>query len=102
MAKSTYFVDIFGTVLEHKGHDKPDAPHPATPGSVKKLDQLSAEGHKVVLLTHHPESDRTWIVHALHKAGIRYDQLMMDAGKHRHIIDDESPSVHHVKRDAGL
>jgi len=102
MAKSTYFIDIFGTVLEHHGHNKPDAKHKATPGTVKKLDQLSAEGHKIVLMTDHPESDRTWIVRALHNAKIRYDQLMMDAGKHRHIIDDESPSVHHINRDQGL
>lgn len=103
MAKSTYFFDIFGTVLSHHGHHDPNAPHPATPGSKEKLEKLHNEGHKIVLMTSHGDSDRTWIVHALHKAGISYDHLLLDAGHGvRHLVDDKGAKAVHVKTNEGL
>lgn len=105
MPKSTYVMDVFGTVLDHKDQQEKNLkePHTATPGTVEKIDRLRAEGNKVILMTAHPEHDRTKLTHELHKNKISYDGLIMDAGHGtRYMVNDRGDKAVHVKRNAGL
>lgn len=94
---STYFIDIDGTILEHKGSGASwqwlsDAK--ALPGAVQFLNDLESLGHHIVLVTGRPEHYRSTLVKLLANHGIVYHQLVMGiTSGMRIIINDRKPDM---------
>jgi ribonucleotide monophosphatase NagD (HAD superfamily) len=81
--RSTYFIDIDGTLLEHiedfENIDNYDSLR-ALPGAKEKTSKWHCEGHMIILTTARPESLRRLTEKQLRKAGVIYDMIIMGIG----------------------
>jgi len=107
----TVFIDIDGTILKHPGnlsnlhHQDPTV----LPNVIKKLDEWSYKGYRIIVTTARPESMKKFTVWQLRKANIFYNDLIMGIPHgSRVIINDKKPNgnvsaeAYSVERDAGL
>ncbi len=93
---NTYFIDIDGTILKHKGSGASWqwlSQAEVLPGAVNFLNDLEAGGHHIVLVTGRPEHYRSTLVKELANHGIVYHQLVMGiTSGTRIVINDQKPS----------
>ena len=93
--QKTLFLDIDGVLLKHHGNlseqmiTKPEL----LPGTLDKLNEWGADGHKLILTTGRKESMRKLTEDQLLKLGIFYDQLVMGLNRgERIVINDSKPN----------
>ena len=107
----TLFIDIDGTLLEHKGTFSDISLKEASilPGVREKMNEWCSKEYSIILTTARRESLREVTQAQLAKLGIPYDSLVMGISKGgRFIINDRRPSgkdtafAVNVDRDAGL
>lgn len=108
----TIFCDIDGVILEHNGSFHPNYPYPEVrvlPGSVDKIREWILKGYTIILTTGRKECLREQTVFQLQKAGVVYDQLIMDVGRGvRILINDKKPDeqttaiAYNLERNIGL
>jgi histidinol phosphatase-like enzyme len=107
----TLFIDIDGTILEHKGNlhrmltEKPRV----LDGVIEKFLRWRAYGHFIVLTTARPEGTRQKTEKQLLKCGIFFDKLIMGLNTGpRVLINDRKPDGTNtaiaicLERDKGL
>jgi len=86
--KKTIFLDIDGCILKHQGNlsqqilSKPELLY----GTIEKLNEWDADGHKIILTTGRKESMRKFTEEQLLSFGIYYDQLVMGCNRGERII----------------
>jgi len=90
--KSTYFIDIDGTLLEHI-EDWENIENyetlKALPHAVSKTNLWYNRGDIIILTTARPEDLRDITIRQLDNAGIKYTKLLMDMGGGvRYLIND--------------
>lgn len=107
----TVFLDIDGTILEHKGSlTALMLTEPVIlPGVIEKINQWEAEGFNIVLTTGRKESQRRLTEWQLESLGIFYDQLIMGiGGGPRYLVNDKKPTgectafAFNLERNTGL
>jgi len=92
--KKTLFLDIDGCLIKHQGNLSAQLTKPMEllPGTLEKLNEWDAEGHKIILTTGRKESMRKITEKGLTELGIFYDQLVMGCTRgERIIINDGKP-----------
>lgn len=94
MRAGTIFLDIDGTLIEHKG--SLTALMFGDPvlleGVLKKINEWEARGFNIILTTGRKESQRALTEAQLEKLGIFYDQLIMGiGGGPRYLVNDKKP-----------
>ncbi len=97
---TTFFLDIDGCLLHHKGHlDAMIEDEPAVlPGVLDKLNEWKDNGDMVIITTARPEATRAVTMAQLHHVGIyykvHYRDLLMEihAGK-RIVVNDAKPDM---------
>ena len=100
LSPPTMFLDIDGTLVEFPYSEKSynsiangTEEMKLLPGVREKLWEWETKGYKIILTTGRREMFRDETEKALKKAGIGYDQLVMNCGcGHRYIINDRKPS----------
>lgn len=95
MRGNTYFIDIDGTILEHKEKGAAEqwyGKSKVIEGSRERLSQLEHEGHHIVLVTARPQSMRYQLEDELKALRIVFHQLVcgITAGT-RYLINDAKP-----------
>lgn len=110
--KKTIFLDIDGCLVVHKGNlSKQIISLPGLlPGTLDKLNEWEADGHKLILTTGRKESMRKLTEDQLIKLGIFYDQLVMGLNRgERIVINDSKPnndmvtaSAIQIERNVGI
>lgn len=107
----TLFIDIDGTLVEHKGTFSDICLKEASllPGARERMNEWCSKEYTIILTTARRESLRKTTELQLQKLGIPYDCLIMGISKgHRVVINDRRPSgddtafAINVDRDAGL
>ena len=107
----TLFIDIDGTILEHKGTFSDISLKEASllPGVRERMNEWCSKEYTIILTTARRESLRSVTVGQLEKLGIPYDSLIMGISKGgRFIINDRRPNGNdtafaiNVDRDGGL
>ena len=94
---STIFIDIDGTLLWHHGNlskqHKSAEFTDLLPETLELINQIEANGGKIILTTGRKESMRALTEETLSKLGIFYEQLVMNCNRGpRIIINDLKPS----------
>lgn len=112
MRPRTYFIDIDGTLLVHKGKNQVEnclGEGRCTVGALHFINDLHAYGHHVVLTTGRCENLRQATIDQLRRCGIAYHQLVMGLPPGVRILINDSKSDLPVtaygitvKRDEGL
>jgi len=110
--KKTIFLDIDGCLIEHKGNLSTQILSKPTllPGTIEKLNEWEAAGHRIILTTGRKESMRKFTEQQLLELGIFYDQLVMGLNRsERIVINDGKPvgdmvtaSAIQIKRNEGI
>lgn len=93
--KKTLFLDIDGCLLKHKGNLSTQILEDAEllPGTIEKLNEWEASGHKIILTTGRKESMRKFTEDQMIRFGIFYDQLIMGCNRgERIVINDSKPN----------
>jgi hydroxymethylpyrimidine pyrophosphatase-like HAD family hydrolase len=107
----TLFVDIDGTLLEHKGTFSDISLKEASllPGVRERMNEWCSKEYKIILTTARRESLRGTTERQLGRLGVPYDLLVMGISKgQRIVINDRRPNGNdtafavNVDRDAGL
>lgn len=91
----TIFLDIDGTILKHRGtldqmvgDENPEA----TEGTIKKMAEWNALGHRVIITTARPITMREETVLQLKKVRATYHVLLMDCSPGvRVLVNDYKP-----------
>lgn len=93
----TYFVDIDGTLLEHKEkfQDTLNTEYlPELPNAKEKTSQWHCQGHTIIIVTARCESMRSLTIRQLDSAGIVYDMLIMGiTSGPRVLVNDVDPNM---------
>lgn len=114
MKKPTIFIDIDGTILEHRHneieiYELPEAQ--PTPNAVEKFNEWQNKGYYVVVISARPDTAKMWLhtTNHLQKFGFRYNRILLGITSGvRYMINDEKPTVKKtafgitVPRDKGL
>jgi len=91
----TLFLDIDGTLIEHKNPHLTSLPSHkmnVLDGTIDKLLEWNKKGYTIILTTGRRESNRKVTEDQLREAGIFYDQLIMGVGRGpRVVINDIKP-----------
>ena len=91
----TLFLDIDGTLVEHKNPHTTSLPiHKMNvlEGTIDKLLEWNKNGYTIIITTGRKESNREITKKQLQEAGIFYDQLIMGVGRGpRVVINDIKP-----------
>jgi hypothetical protein len=93
--KKTIFLDIDGCLIKHNGNlSQQILTKPVLlPGTIEKINEWEAEGHKIILTTGRKESMRKITEEMLTSLGIFYEQLVMGCNRgERIIINDDKPN----------
>lgn len=109
----TLFLDIDGTLVEHKNlHLTSLTSHKMNvlEGTIDKLLEWNKKGYNIILVTGRRESMRQTTEEQLKKIGIFYDQLIMGIGGGQRVIindfkpDCDKPTAAHfcLKRNDGI
>ena len=104
LSPPTMFLDIDGTLVhfphspeEYKSIANGTEKMKLLPGVREKLWEWETKGCKIILTTGRREMFRFETERALKKAGIGYDQLVMNCGcGHRYIINDRKPGINEL------
>ena len=110
--KKTLFLDIDGCLIKHNGNLSTQIlsePELLT-GTLEKLNEWEADGHRIILTTGRKESMRKYTEEQLLKLGIFYDQLVMGLNRgERIVINDSKPnndmvtaSAVQIERNVGI
>ena len=95
-AKPTIFCDIDGTLVIHEPLSKTckeDHEMTLLKGTIEKLTDWDRNGYKLILVTGRKECMRKATEIQLSKAGIFYDQLIMNVGGGaRYLVNDRKPN----------
>lgn len=90
--KRTIFVDIDGTILEHRDKNNISINQPLLPGVKEKFEEWKKRGDKIILTTARNRILRRVTEETLMGYGLQYDDLLMELGSgERIIINDEKP-----------
>ena len=91
--KSTYFVDIDGTIFVYRKFETYESTKAQVIKSTKQfLQKINDEGHMIVLTTARPEYLREHTIYELTKNGIPYHRLVMEIERGtRYLINDMDP-----------
>jgi len=105
------FLDIDGVLLLHHNKglsailtEKPEL----LPGTIDKINEWEAKGHKIILTTGRMESMRRITERQLESFGIFYSMLIMEVSGDRVLINDKKPdgriaaSVINLDRNTGI
>jgi len=91
----TLFLDIDGTLVEHKNPHLTSLPShkmDVLEGTIEKLLEWNKKGYTIILTTGRRESNREVTVKQLQEVGIFYDHLIMGVGRGpRVVINDIKP-----------
>jgi len=91
----TLFLDIDGTLIEHKNPHLTSLPSHkmnVLDGTIDKLLEWNKKGYTIILTTGRRKSNRKVTEDQLREAGIFYDQLIMGVGRGpRVVINDIKP-----------
>ena len=91
----TLFLDIDGTLVEHKNPSITSLPSHkmnVLDGTIDKLLEWNKKGYTIILTTGRRESNREITIKQLQEAGIFYDQLIMGVGRGpRVVVNDIKP-----------
>ena len=107
----TLFIDIDGTLFEHKGTFSNIALSESTllPNAREKMDEWCSKEYRIILTTARRESLRNRTESELQRLGVPYDCLIMGISKgQRVVINDRRPSgddtafAINIDRDTGL
>ena len=93
--KKTLFLDIDGCLIKHNGNlsNQILSKVKLLSGTVEKLNEWEAAGHRIILTTGRKESMRKFTEEQLLKLGIFYDQLVMSLNRgERIVINDGKPT----------
>lgn len=94
--KKTIFLDIDGCLIKHNGNLSTQILKgvEVLPGTIEKLNQWEADGHRIILTTGRKESMRSITEIQLLSVGIFYDQLIMGLNRgERIVINDKKPNL---------
>ena len=110
--KKTIFLDIDGCLIKHQGNlSKQILSEPELlPGTIEKLNEWDAAGHKIILTTGRKESMRKITEEMLTSFGIFYDQIVMGCNRGERILINDLKSdisIHtasaiEIKRNEGI
>jgi hypothetical protein len=95
----TIFIDIDGTILEHRNDSNEIFNLPAqkpTPNAIAKFNEWADAGHVVIIISARPETVgmRTYTVAQLQKWGFKYNRLILGITSGvRYMINDEKPTI---------
>lgn len=114
MKKPTIFIDIDGTILEHRNNEDEIRNLPEqkpTPNAIEKFNDWASLGYYVVVISARPDTASMWIYtkDQLDKWGFKYNRLMLGITSGvRIMINDEKPTVKEtaigitIERNKGL
>lgn len=101
--KRTIFVDIDGTILEHRDKNNISINQPLLPGVKEKFEEWKKRGDKIILTTARNRILRRVTEETLMGYGLQYDDLLMELGSgERIIINDEKPYDGWEGRETGI
>jgi len=92
--QKTFFLDIDGTIFEHKGdlHRMITEPIVVLDGVIEKFLEWRSDGHYIILTTARAEGVRTITEQQLFNAGIFFDKLIMGLPNGpRVLVNDSRP-----------
>lgn len=108
----TFFIDIDGTTLQHRGTLSNILNHKGVPlpNVVQRIDDWILKGHTIIFVTGRPECLRSKTEKDLLDSGITYHQLIMGVGHGARILindlrtvpDGPTAAAICVNRDAGF
>lgn len=110
-SKMTFFCDIDGVLLKHNDHSTNNINNNLIINGFEKLQQLKADGHKIILTTARNKKNKKDLEKLLNNKNIVYDELVMGCNPgSRILINDRKPSkpfsqqaiAYEVQRDLGL
>lgn len=93
--RTTLFIDVDGTVLEHAGDATGCCTRDlkALPGVVQSFNDWSGSGACIVITTARKESMRAQTEEQLRKAGLFWDFLLMGVGSGRRIVINDVKNI---------
>lgn len=99
MKKPTIFIDIDGTILEHRNNEDEIRNLPEqnpTPDAVAKFNEWYNNGYYIVVISARPDTAGMWLItkNQLEKWGFKHHRIMLGITSGvRYMINDEKPTV---------
>lgn len=96
---NTYFIDIDGVLIEHKGNLSEQIKQNAIilPETLNMLNNIEKNGGKIILTTGRKESMRKQTEETLSQLGIFYEQLVMNCNRGPRILINDLKSDSNLK-----
>jgi hydroxymethylpyrimidine pyrophosphatase-like HAD family hydrolase len=94
----TYFIDIDGTLINHKSNDS-NSDNSDIKIFLSKLERLNT---KIIIITGRKESERPKVVKMLSDMGISFDEMIMGCNRGSRILINDSKPVGDVPTACGI